>query len=178
MSNPSRPHAFQRHHLRSFHLAGTVALPCPFPEVGKLTLLPKGFAYVGAEGETTSDLVLIEHEHSHRVTITRYVLLDDVYAVLFAPIDRPTGGDWHFGPEIGRELAARSSRKDPSKLMGIAYVREQAPVLMRVDVGMTAAESAEYYPPGPGERSDAHYAFGPVKKFGCTIFPPPRDQPP
>jgi hypothetical protein len=151
---------FDRHQLRSFHLAGTVALPSPFPEVGRLSLVPGGVSYHSAKGDCDLDLVAVEHCQSNRVTITRYVALGDVTAVLFAV--SPThfsDKDWYFGPEIVAQLETRSSTNAPTVCMGIVYVREQAPILMRVEVGMTAAESAEYYPPVVGERSDSHYAL-------------------
>jgi hypothetical protein len=43
---------------------------------------------------------------------------------------------------------------------------------MQVEVSMTAAESAEYYPPVIRERGDAHYCMihdglSPETSFGC-----------
>jgi hypothetical protein len=154
----SKQQMLDRYQLRSLSLAGTVALPSPFPEVGKICLQPGGVIYQGANGESArEDLVVIEHVQSNRVTIIRRVFLRDVAAAAFCPIDESTN-NWHFGPEIGRVLRARSNSNNGGLMMGIAYVRETAPVLMEVQVGMTAAESAEYYPPVL-ERSDAHYAF-------------------
>jgi hypothetical protein len=83
--------------------------------------------------------------------------LRDVMAVAFVPIDETTN-NWFFGPEIARELRARSNENKDDLKLGIAYVRENAPVLMDVEVSMAAAESADYYPPVP-ERSDDHYFF-------------------
>jgi hypothetical protein len=156
-------HSFDRRQLRSYHLAGTVVLPSPFPEVGRLFLVPGGLKYPLANEGHPLDLLAIEHCQSNRVTITRYVALRDVSAVLFAVSITPTRHSeegWFFGPEILCQLEARSNDNEPGLCMGIAYVRENAAVLMRVEVGMTAAESAEYYPPVVGERSDAHYALG------------------
>jgi hypothetical protein len=152
------PETFSRRQLRSFHLAGTVALPSPFPETARLSLRPCGLAYgpkVGAD-----DLVVIEHEQSNRVTVARSVRLADVAAVLFSrplPPVRAGEGEWNFGPEVAVALEERAALSDPALLEGIAYVRESAPVLMQVEVGMAAAESAEFYPPAVGERTDEHY---------------------
>jgi len=44
----------------------------------------------------------------------------------------------------------------PLLFESIIYLPETAKVLLRVETGMTAAESVEYYPPTPGDRS---YAF-------------------
>jgi hypothetical protein len=148
--------ALDRRQLRSLSLAGTVALPSPFPELGKISLQAGGVVYQGGQGESPKeDLVVIEHVQSNRVTLTRRVFLRDVMAVAFAPIDESTN-NWFFGPEIARELRARSSDNKPELMEGIAYVREDAPVLMEVEVSMTAAESADFYPPVP-ERADDDY---------------------
>ncbi len=156
----SRQQMLDRWQLRSLSLSGTVALPSPYPELGKISLQPGGVIYHGAKGESAQeDLVVIEHVQSNRVTITRRVFLQDVRAVAFWPLDA-TPNNWFFGPEIARELRARTNANNCELMMGIAYVRESASVLMEVEVGMTAAESAEYYPPVL-ERSDAHYEMRP-----------------
>jgi hypothetical protein len=164
------PEPLTRRQLRSFHLSGTVALPSPFPEVGRLALRPAGLEY-GAGGDGTVEAVVIEHEQSHRVTISRTVRLADVAAVLFSrPLPPVLAGDgeWCFGPEVTAALEERAGLGDPALLEGIAYVRESAPVLMQVEVGMTAAASAEYYPPAVGERTDAHYDLdGARDLIGC-----------
>jgi hypothetical protein len=179
----SDAHAFDRWQLRSFHLAGTVAIPSPFPEVGRLSLLPGGLAYHYATADQAFPLVAVEHYQSRRVTITRYVDLRDVAAVRFATCVSPaldSNEGWYFGPEVPRELEARSNTNKPSLAMGIVFVRENAPVLMRVETGMTAAESAEFYPPVPGERSDAHYqlhtgfAWSGCDRKGCDHVGHPR----
>jgi hypothetical protein len=160
---------FDRHQLRSFQLAGTVALPSPFPEVGRLRLLPGGVHY-NAGPESALDLVAVEHTQSNRVTITRHVALHDVAAVFFVNPEKPaqfSDSGWYFGPEIGPQLEIRSTANAPALCLGIVYVREQAAVLMRVEVGMTAAESAEYYPPVVGERTDDHYTL----QKDCLWFP-------
>jgi hypothetical protein len=162
---------FGRQQLRLYQLAGTVALPSPYPELGRLSLIPGGLKYGDDDEGDGIDLVAVEHRQSSRVTITRYVALDDVKAVLFTTGACPAqlaDGDWYFGPEVARTLEARSNDNDPSLCMGILYARESAPVIMRVEAGMTAAESAEYYPPVVGERSDAHYIFSKKVITDCS----------
>jgi hypothetical protein len=166
------PQAFARRQLRAFSLAGTVPVPSPFPEVGRLVLVPGGLAYGETGGPPVQeDLVVIEHLQSNRLLIRRSVLLRDVAAVVFVPVDKDD--HWFFGPEVGKELEARSNSNRDDLLTGIAYVREQAPVLMQVEVGMTAAESAEYYPPVVGERTDAHYTLqaGALGALDCETKP-------
>jgi hypothetical protein len=161
----SKHQMLDRFQLRSLSLAGTVAIPSPFPELGKIFLQAGGVIYQGASGEATrEDLVVIEHMQSHRVTVTRRVFLRDVAAVAFCPLDTSMK-NWYFGPEIVRELRARSNSNNADLMMGIAYVRETAPVLMDVEVGMTAAESAEYYPPVL-DRSDSHYDL--LHPYDCS----------
>lgn len=157
----SPPLTLSRRHLRAFHLAGTVPLPSPFPEVGRLSLRSSVPTGDGTAASSPQDMLVLEHVQSHRLTVVRYVRLEDVTAVLFCPPGAALDAaeeNWFFGGEIGPEVAARAG--DPARQTGIAYVRESAPVLMQVEVGMTAAESAEYYPPVLGERSDAHYELG------------------
>jgi hypothetical protein len=162
-------------------LAGTVPVPTPYPEVGRLSLVPGGLVYDRTREQVQEDLVVIEHLQSNRVLVRRSLLLRDLAAVVFVPVDR--GENWFFGPEIGKELAARSNSNRDDLLMGIAYAREQAPVLLEVEVGMTAAESAEYYPPAVGEPTDDHYTLeaGRPGMLDCDTSPPqakgssPRD---
>jgi hypothetical protein len=172
------PQAFARRQLRSFALAGTVPIPCPFPEVGKLSLVPGGLVYEKTTEPVREDVVVIEHLQSNRLVVRRTVLLRDLAAVVFLPIDRDDS--WFFGPEIAKELAARSNCNRDDLLLGIAYAHEQAAVLMQVEVGMTAAESAEYYPPVVGERTDDHYSLqaGRPGDYDCeTGKPHPRGGP-
>jgi hypothetical protein len=46
----------------------------------------------------------------------------------------------------------------------IVFLPETAQVLMQVEVGLTAAESVEYYPPMPGDRASDFRAFCTSKK--------------
>ena len=160
------PDCMSRRQLQSLHLAGTVVLPTPFPEVGTLCFRPGALKY-GTGASEPVDLLVVEHEQSNRLTVLRTVRLQDVAAVMFCRALPPAlgaDGEWRFGPEVVAALEDRSNRNDASLLRGIVYVREQAPVLMQVEVGMTAAESAEYYPPVVGERTDAHYNLAPGMK--------------
>ena len=150
-----------RDQLRSFFLAGTVPIPSPFPSLGKISLELRAGDVKQEPGDLALDAVRIVHQQSPRVLIARTVLLDDVQAV-FIP-DRPGSvdlvlGTWCFRPDIRRRLIALVAENVKTK--GIVYVPEAARVYMEVGVGMTAAESAEYYPPLARERNDAHYRLG------------------
>ena len=152
------PHT--RDPLRSFYLAGTVSIPSPFPEVGILSLAK--FDSAGT-GRAVPGFLRIEHVQSPRLVVARNVLVDDVQA-LFLPDDPDnpdlSRGTWFSGPGTRKKWLAKMKRPSSRPVHGIVYVHENARVLMQVEVGMTAAESAEYYPPIPQERSDAHYDLG------------------
>jgi len=152
--------------VRAFFLAGTVPIPSPFPAVG--VILPELFS--AKDGSKSKGFALgavrVEYWQSPRVMIARTVLLEDIQA-LFLPEDKGgvdlNRGHWEFHPGIEQWLQplARKNQecKDQEKVTfeGIVFVRENAQVYMQVEVGMTAAESAEYYPPIIRERSDEYY---------------------
>jgi hypothetical protein len=152
---------FTRRQAQSLHLAGTVSVPPTFPELGKLTL-ERGACGAAPHGKKApADVLCVEQQLSPRVCIIRKFLVSDVSAV-FVP--RTPGnvnlsdGDLLLTGEINQieKMEANSG----SGLLGIAYVPENARTLMQVEVGMSAAESVEYYPPLPDDRSVNHYQFG------------------
>lgn len=145
-----------RRHVRAMCLAGTVAVPQKMPQLARLAV-EEGNGFLPA---AQSPMMLVaEHRVSPKLTITRNVHLQDVTAV-FVPDDARDfdleRGTWLLGDEIAGFIDTLS-RSRPEPPLGIAYVREQAPVLMQVVVGMTAAESAEYYPPLPSDPAVDHY---------------------
>ncbi len=153
---------FTRRQAQSLHLAGTVSVPPTFPELGKLSL-ERGACGVAPHGATApADVLSVEQEISPRVCITRKFLVSDVSGV-FVPRDAGnvslSDGTWLLAGEINQleKLGSNSC----GGLLGIAYVPESARTLMQVEVGMTAAESVEYYPPLPDDRSVNHYQFTP-----------------
>ena len=157
-----------RDQLRAFFLADTVPIPSPFPALGRISFeLHAGEQRESAE-KVALDTLRVEYRQSPRVMIARTVLVEDVQAV-FVPEDGGNvdllDGGWYFRPEIKSSLLACLSEN--LETTGIVYVRESAPVLMQVEVGMTAAESAEYYPPLARERNDAHYCLTRVATCGC-----------
>jgi hypothetical protein len=154
--------AFTRRQAQSLHLAGTVSVPPTFPELGKLSL-ERAACCVAPHGATgPADVLCVEQEMSPRVCIIRKFLVSDVSAV-FLPRDAGSvnlsDGTWLVAGEINQieKLGGNSC----GGLLGIAYVPESARTLMQVEVGMTAAESIEYYPPLPDDRSLNHYQFSP-----------------
>jgi hypothetical protein len=144
---------FHPTHQAALKIAGTVALPSPYPAWGSLSIL------VAPEDGEYETYIRIVQQVSGRRIITRFVRLADVRA-----IRAPEATESHSTPEswpiIGlKEVQRRISKKEKelraaatkSKsacesewlAAAIVYVPEAAPVLHRNDVGVTAAVSAE-----------------------------------
>lgn len=118
--------------IRSMHLAGTVSVPQTFPELGRLSIVshPSNGANGNANGNGSGrrDLLVVEHEMSPKLTVTRTFFVGDV-AAIFLPADPDrvqfTEGVWLVSDEILSDW--RASMADcPAGPLGIAYVREQA----------------------------------------------------
>jgi len=147
-----------RQQLRALHLAGTVAVPQRFPELGKILLGNRSVA----TPSSTTDLFGVEHLLNPKLWIRRWFRMADVKAV-FLPQDPRCvdlqDGSWLLGEEVSAVLPTLLESRNQCT-HGITYVAEQAPTLMQVEVGMTAAESVEYYPPLPDDRTRDHYQLG------------------
>ncbi len=137
-------------------IAGTVSFPAIFPRLADIRLTTKTVKS-GKPSKDSPTLLEVREITSIRVSMTRYFNLNDVRAV-FVPNDANKvsfdDGVWLFGEEISG--LKKYAEKEWGK--AIAYVTEQAQTLLEVRVGMTAAESAEYYPPLPRDRSINHYS--------------------
>ncbi len=161
----------------ALELAGTVCVPSPSPAVGQIRIItdvaPGARVSLSELLARRAITLEVRHQTSPRLIIIRYVDLHEV-AALFLPKDpcdvRPDQGTWILGPELQTECLHRILRRpgrnlgeDPFCLgMGCLYLPEFAQVLLRVEVGMTAAESVDYYPPLPGDRGRDYHRFFPV----------------
>ena len=144
---------FHESHQTAIMLAGTVALPSPFPSCGAVAVL-----IAPEDGEVETYLKIVQNVSAKRI-VTRFVRLADVRALRApAPGDAPSGPEsW---PIIGPKEVRRRIGQQEKALRGqvektgssaefdwlpaaIVYVPEGAPVLHRNDVGVTAAVSAE-----------------------------------
>lgn len=128
--------------MRALRLAGTVSIPTPFPESGWISY-GRNFDSQGSV-QTMMNLVRVEHVLSNQVMVARTVRRKDLQAIWLADHEEnpfPHRRMWVNQPEVFYNLLKKR------KLVGSIFVREAAPVLLEVQVGMTAAESAEYYPP-------------------------------
>ncbi|MEO1524522.1 MAG: hypothetical protein AAFX06_03760 [Planctomycetota bacterium] len=154
-----------RNDYRRMQLAGTITFPATQPRVALLSIRTFDRLPIASPNPPTPVRALVVTEHlSPKVTMRRTISLEEVRAV-FIPKDprfiNSEEGTWLLGPEIaqGVELITMSQ----GRALGIAYVPETSPTLMHVDAGLTAAESAQYYPPLPGDRSANPYDSGPVQ---------------
>jgi hypothetical protein len=152
-----------REQERHLALAGTVTFPATYPRVAELQLrriIDVPISNISGEDTKTEFLVAIEHQ-SARTTLMRSLRVADVRAV-FLPRDPHhvclDDGVWLFGPEVGPGLRIQlSNLRAPRTILGIVHVAENTPTLLEVRCGMTAGESAQYYPPLPSDRSVNHY---------------------
>lgn len=146
-----------REQLKHLAVSATVTFPATFPRLAELRLRQCRAVPPNNGEQETSYLVAIERP-SVRVTMNRVLPLSDVRAI-FIPRDRncvhPEDGTWLLGSEI--EIGIRLQITSHNALYGIVYVAEQTATLLEVQAGMTAAESAQYYPPLPCDRSVNHY---------------------
>jgi hypothetical protein len=154
----------------ALQLAGTVALPSPSPATGSVEI---------TRTSNASGIYLrIVHRVSQKLILIRYVSIDYVRAICThwdvgeaagaaksVAAKPPVATCWacktpvEFGPLLEQRLKAAKGGPFPLSWLeeAVVYVPEQAPVLMQVDVGLTAAESAEYYPPLAAGFCDAHW---------------------
>lgn len=146
-----------RDDLRRLMLAGTVSFPPTFPRVGELHLCDVDDE-TGVFGSSRMTFLTVTERPNPRTSLVRRLPVASVYAV-FLP-NSPAhvtweDGRWLLGKEV--ESGLRLHLADRGAIWGIAYVAEATETLLDVSAGMTAAESAEYYPPLPCDRTRNHY---------------------
>jgi hypothetical protein len=152
-------------------LAGAVSLPAPWPASGPISIVVTA---ADRQGEWTIYL-RVQHRVHRRLKLTRLIDVRSVRAIMTpdgldaaqsvaASDELPSSStdDWVVTPGrlliqaiqelIGGEEKRRKGKSSgpveiPLVDHGIIFCAESAPVLMEVEVGMTAAESADYYPP-------------------------------
>lgn len=155
----------------AFELAGTVRLPCPPPATATIQVL----ATAPDESGRRDIYLRVAHQINPRMKLIRLVRLDDVRAAAGLPAYPAPGEAQQCPPSPEADIRPRrvvqdavlnlidqrgERRRKPQQNTeeagpvvldylreGSVYVPETARVLMVVEVGMTAAESAEYYPP-------------------------------
>ena len=144
---------FHPSHHTAITLAGTVALPSPYPASGPVSVV------VARDGDDFEVFVKILQVVSDKRIITRFVRPEDVRAIRAHPGDStmagpeswPVRGIKKIKEELDRradDLRARARKtgildEAPWYPSAIVYVAEAAPVLHRDEVGVTAAVSCE-----------------------------------
>ncbi|TWU49141.1 hypothetical protein [Rubripirellula reticaptiva] len=147
--------------LRSMYLSGTVSIPPRFPDVAEIS-----FSQINQiNGQI---FITATQRLSPKLVIKRSFFADDVTS-LFIP-ECPKQVDLDKGTWLeGKALADKVFHSmDKDVVQGIIYVREHAQSMLELEAGLTAAESAQYYPPLPEDRSVDHYSMNPTGKLaGC-----------
>lgn len=140
--------------VRAIALSGTVSIPPRFPELATISF---------EKGDAVADpaFVVASQQLSPKLSIKRSFYAMDVKC-LFVPNSTSQvdleDGEWFEGEKLAQKAY---SLMNQGKVKGILYVREQAQSLLEMEAGMTAAESAEFYPPLPEDRSVNHYNMEP-----------------
>ncbi|MCC9658449.1 hypothetical protein [Rhodopirellula halodulae] len=141
--------------LRCMALSGTISIPPRFPDIATISF---------EKGDAPSDPVLIvaTQRLSPKLTLRRSFRAEDVCSV-FVPASETQvdyeKGAWLHDVELADKVQSMTNK---GAIRGILYVREHAQSLLEMDAGMTAAESAEFYPPLPEDRSVNHYNMEPI----------------
>ena len=156
-----------RDEYRQMLLAGTVTFPATFPQVGRLDLRYELLPVRNAEQQ---EILVVSESPSPKVTMTRRVPASSVRAVFLPHNPRHVNyldGQWLLAGEVVHGLKCRL-KECQGVVYGIAFVGESEPSLLSVSAGMTAGESAQYYPPLPGDPSNNHYNPWPDGHSPCV----------
>jgi hypothetical protein len=163
-----------REQLLRLATSGTVTFPPVFPHLAELEIAKVRDLPV-AIGPDTETYVIATERPSAKVSIKRSVVVSEVRA-LFLPRDvhrvNLNDGTWLIRHEI--EPGLRTELLNRHKAFGILYVAEYTATLLEVHAGMTAAESAQYYPPLPIDRSVNHY--DPHRQCDPPQYPAPCNE--
>jgi len=153
-----------RDDYRHLLLSGTVTFPATFPQLGSISLISE-YVPCGIEGQKQREMLIVKEFPSAKVTISRKVFADNVRAV-FIPQD-PNRVSYACGRWLlAKEIAAFLRGKE--RVLGIVFVSETKSTLLEVRAGMTAGESAQYYPPLPNDRSINHYGGQPKQRHSMS----------
>lgn len=177
--------------IRSYYLAGTVRLPAPPPAAGPVKIVA-----IGWPGQSSWQIFLrTVHNTTWQVRLSRLVALADVRGLYACGFPVGTGSTestsaakrWAFyaAPEIVAAVqsivSAELNGGGPSEAgqtvelsfvdEGVLFVPEAAPVLMNIEAGVTAAESASYCPPLPGHPVPATPGTACHRKIYCDSEP-------
>ena len=141
--------------LRAMYLSGTVSIPPRFPDVAEIS-------FSRIEKNNGQVFIVATQRLSPKLAITRTFFAEDVMS-LFIPADSNQvnleDGTWLESDALAEKVYQLMGK---CPLKGIIYVREHAQSMLELEAGLTAAESAQYYPPLPEDRSVDHYSMNPI----------------
>ena len=145
------------------YLAGTVSIPPKFPELATIS-----FAVVNGRF-----IVEATQELSPKLIIKRTFFAADVSSI-FKPsneniIDLRKGT--FYEADALETFVKQRLKSKKVEFKGIVYVREHAQSSLEMTAGLTAAESAEFYPPLPNDRSVNHYDMNPGSTTSWQLPP-------
>jgi hypothetical protein len=138
--------------LAPLFISGTIRLPSPFPAVGELEIRENGAAHCKDNG--FGALLIVRRRVWPSTKVCWTMRAECVSAILLTKgdeLDYATA-KWVFAPSVPK-LGSIAETKVPR---GIVFVPENTPVLMRIEFGTTASESADYPIPGPVGGCDPH----------------------
>jgi hypothetical protein len=162
-----------------FHLAGTVRLPSPPPSTGCVWIVaprdPSNY-------DPRTLVFRVVHRISSRLYVERLVHRSDIRAInapwevigkdgkpIIGKDGKPTTEHCYKTPEqfwdiLGAFLKTlQPFNTDALWLINaVVYVPELAPVVLVAEAALTAAESAEYYPPLVGDGNMGGHSLGTV----------------
>jgi hypothetical protein len=151
---------------RRLVLAGTVALPTPFPSTGIISFEAGSLTYASGRAPVATPFVVIQERARGNRSLTRATRQRDVAALFVPGVWRADGtfrisrrrwvndlerGEWfltddvHAGEVDGRlQLRGADITTRDSILRGIAFIRKSRPVVSVTEVISTASEIIEW----------------------------------
>jgi hypothetical protein len=152
--------------IAALTLAGTVALPTPFPASARISIvMSPELSEDGISTEQRFSLKLVE-VIGDKLIVTRFVSLENVRAIRFCSGSNTKDDPWIWQLKISKELSVDfNSTKEELKAhsetftsagtkfsfehalgsgtRGTVYVPETAPVLVRTEVAVVAAQAVD-----------------------------------
>jgi hypothetical protein len=138
-------------HTELLHLAGTVRLPSPPPATGTISIAE----YNASTLDPASIVLRLNHKVSDWLDLSRLIRLTDVRGIRarweWTSATTPQPG--HTFKKAAEVVAAAVAflKANPNNPVWLeeasVYVGESTPVVLVVEAALSAAESAEYYPP-------------------------------
>jgi hypothetical protein len=138
-------------HTELLHLAGTVRLPSPPPATGTVSIAD----FNASTLDPASIVLRLTHKVSDSLDLSRLIHLTDVRGIraLWEPPSLATPHPARTFKKAAEVVAAavaflKATPNNPIWLTeAVVYVGESTPLVLVVEAALSAAESAEYYPP-------------------------------